>query len=171
MCRALLPSDDEWMRRLAFLGTVAMSVAACTGGGHATSSAASPAPTACPQGIHRSGEADAKDIDHVLYGHVPRWLPAGFGLLTLYADHSAVWSDRRCREVELGVSGDGDLDPAVAAVGQWRVIADAANGCGNAVLGRGRCLDYQTKIDHHVITVQMMAVDRAEGDRIVRSIA
>ena len=148
-----------------------MSVAACTGGGHAAPGAASPAPTSCPQGIHRSGVANVKDIDRVLYGHVPRWLPAGFGLLTLYADHSVVWSDRHCREVELGVYGDGDMDPAAAAVGRWRVIADAANGCGNTVLGRGRCLDYQTKIGHHVITVQMMGVERPAGDRIVRSIA
>lgn len=145
-------------------------VAACTGGHHATPTAASPAPTSCPQGIPRSGPAKTSNIDRVLDGHVPGWLPAGFGLLTLYQDHSAVWSDQRCREVELGVYGDGTTGPAANTVGRWRIVSDVPDGCGNAVLGRGRCLDYQTKIDHHVITVQMMGLERSDGDRIVHSI-
>src|SRR5437868_4116209 len=144
------------MRRDRVLGlaVVAVSLAACTGGHRAAPNAATPAPTACPMGLPRSSSAHANALDRILYDHVPGWLPSGFGLAILYADHSAVWSDRRCREVELGVYGDGTMDPAVATVGLWRVTAETANGCGNLVLGSGACLDYQTKINHHVITVQ-----------------
>lgn len=149
---------------------VAALTGACTKSHGLAPTAASPAPMPCPEPLPRAGSAAAGHLAAEMYGHVPGWLPPGFGLSILYKDHSAIWSDRRCREVRVGVYGDGQMDPAVGDVGQWRVIADA-NGCGNAVLGRGRCLDYQTKIDHHIITVQMMGLERPQGDRIVTSIA
>jgi hypothetical protein len=39
-----------------------------------------------------------------------------------------------------------------------------------AVLGEARCMIYQARVDGGGVTVQMMGLDRAEGDRIVRSI-
>jgi hypothetical protein len=38
------------------------------------------------------------------------------------------------------------------------------------VLGVARCLGYQARFGAHRVTVEMMGVDRALGDRIVRSI-
>jgi hypothetical protein len=103
-------------------------------------------------------------------GHFPRWLPDGFGLSAVYENGFASWSDSRCREVSVGVYGDGPGPTAGPTVGPWRVIADAEGGCYNAVLGKARCLDYQTKFGDHVVTVQIMGLDRSDGDKIVQSI-
>ena len=55
-------------------------------------------------------------------------------------------------------------------LGPWTVNADVPNGCGNAVLGDGRCLDYRVRVAGGSVGVQMMGIPRHEGDQVVSSI-
>jgi hypothetical protein len=116
-------------------------------------------------------------------GYLPTWMPNGFGLLGSYgAEQSAdgfggygVWSDNACREVELTFNPNwvardpSNVDPN-ASVGPWIVTADVPRGCSNEVLGKARCLDYETATPNGYLTLLMMGLDRSEGDRIALSI-
>jgi TolB protein len=146
-----------------------------------------PAPRDCPLGmsILRNETVDLDEFQRLMQGYLPRWLPSGFGLLRAIgrdraedgSDAAGVWSDDRCREVILTFNSSwraverGTLyDPSVPQVGPWSVMADAEDQCGNAVLGKGRCLNYATATVDGLLTLQMMGLERHEGDRIVLSI-
>jgi hypothetical protein len=81
----------------------------------------------------------------------------------------AYFADARCREVELWFWGSSDVGSG-PRVGPWTVTADVAGGCGNAVLGSGRCLEYHAMVPGGSIGVQMMGLPRSIGDRVVQSI-
>ncbi len=147
----------------------------------------SPAPRVCPLGLVRATALPASSLDKAIDGHVPMWLPDGFGLAGAWAPPSqglgpdfaaeAVWADDQCREIDLTywnrIEGVSRL-PDKPRVGDW-FVTDKPGACGNAVLGDARCLWYFTQPESAGIRVQlsvtMMGVSRRTGDAIVRSIA
>jgi len=57
------------------------------------------------------------------------------------------------------------------SVGPWRVTGNNPNGCGNEVLGqKARCLLYETSTPDAAILLNMMGLDRQEGDQVALSI-
>jgi len=147
-------------------------LAGCTGGNEAL---LSPAPTTCPHGIVRAESAPTEELDHLMQGHVPGDLPEGFGIARVWGAGdgtvgSATWTDVRCREVTVGLGKRVAFPQGVPIDGDWFVTVDAPGGCGNAVLGTGRCLRYMAIVDDGTILVSMIGLDRAEADPIVFSI-
>ena len=135
----------------------------------------SPASVDCPVGIVRANTLPPEDLIDAMHGHVPTDLPEGFGLLGSWGAGegpaaSGIWADHDCREVRVGVVDDNPTEATGPSVGPWTVTADLADGCGNAVLGEGRCLSYVANADDGIVIVSMMGIDRPEGDQIVRSI-
>jgi hypothetical protein len=135
----------------------------------------SPAPTPCPDRIVRADIAATEDLDEQIQGHVPGYLPTGFGLANVWGEGErmfgmATWTDGRCREVTVGVGPRLRSAEGVPIGEGWFLTVDVPGGCGNAVLGRGRCLRYMTIVEDGTIWVQMIGLDRSEGDPIVYSI-
>jgi len=153
----------------------------------AAASVLSPAPRVCPLGIMRATALSASSLNEAIDGHVPTWLPDGFGLVGAWGPPSqglgpdfaaeAVWADDECREIDLTywnrIEGVARL-PDKPRVGDW-FVTDKPGACGNAVLGDARCLWYFTQPESAGIRVQlsvsMTGVSRRTGDAIVRSIA
>jgi hypothetical protein len=52
----------------------------------------------------------------------------------------------------------------------WTVTVDVADGCGNAILGMGRCLGYQAPASPGIVGIQAMGLERIVADRIALSI-
>ena len=95
----------------------------------------SPAPRTCPVFDVRADAASPAELGDRLRGHVPEYLPDGFGLDSVWGegDHtlgSASWADAQCRTVTvvLAVSVPDDL-PSGPRVGNW-VVTINAPGCG-----------------------------------------
>ena len=133
----------------------------------------SPAPRRCPWGIARVSTVSTEQFLQLTNGRGPTWLPEGFGLAQTWSDH-ADWSDGTCREVTMSVYGGTQAPPrgVLGSVGDWLVVVDAPGSCGNAVLGRGRCLDYVAPTrDGLTFGLQMMGIGRPVGDRIALSIS
>jgi hypothetical protein len=165
----------------------AVVVAEASDGGEARQCPRSPAPRVCPLGTMRAIALPASSLDEAIDGHLPTWLPDGFGLVGAWglpsqglgADFAAeaVWADDECREIDLTywnrIEGVSRL-PDKPRVGDW-FVTDKPGACGNAVLGDARCLWYFTQPESAGIRVQlsvsMMGVSRRIGDAIVRSIA
>ena len=106
--------------------------------------------------------------------HVPHWLPEGFGLVATVSGGGGqvwgIWEDEDCRMVTVYYS-PGRIEPTPGPhVGPWTVTVDVAKGCGNAVLGTGRCLDYQANASNGSLGIQAIGIERSIGDRIARSI-
>lgn len=143
-----------------------------------------PAPRDCPTGLVRSNPITVGQFQAAARGHLPGWLPPGFGLLRTYGAESrtadgsgayGIWSDEHCREVEMTFDPSArppgtSYHPSVTRVGPWSLTADVPNGCFNVVLGKSRCLDYVAVADDGIISLAMMGLDREEGDRIALSI-
>jgi hypothetical protein len=81
----------------------------------------------------------------------------------------AYFADAGCREVQLWFWPSSDLGEG-EGMGPWVVHVSGPRACSNSVLGTGRCIDYHTAVDGGSISVQMMGLDRAVGDKIVQSI-
>lgn len=143
----------------------------------------SPAPRSdCPRGLVRSAAVSTSEFVSLTEGYLPKWMPEGFGLQATFGLEQAedgygaygIWSDERCRLVEYtfnpnwAASDPGGQDPQ-ASVGPWVVEVDKPAACGNAVLGEARCLRYSTSTTDGLLTLAMMGLDRAEGDRIALS--
>ncbi|MEP6665551.1 MAG: hypothetical protein ABJA81_03790, partial [Nocardioidaceae bacterium] len=136
----------------------------------------SPAPRECPVGLINMATTDVATFLAVVHGQLPTWMPPGFGLLRTYGGGRfsyGVWSDQNCREVELNYStfgGSPTIPSGAPIVGSWRVTGDVPDGCSNQVLGKARCLVYMTSTPEGTIVLNMMGLDREEGDRIALSI-
>ena len=126
-------------------------------------------------GFQRDGqEISPSALVKKMNGHLPHWMPRGFGLMVAWGFQSpgarATWTDRRCREFTLGYSPRGEMEHLVGPrVGEWTVTT-AGRGCGNAVLGPGLCLVYELRRSDASMVVQALGLSRRLGDRIVRSI-
>jgi len=154
-----------------------------------TSSIMSPAPRDCPVALgflrDAGPEISVEEFTELMHWYLPGWLPQGFGLLHAFgresvedgSDASGVWTDPSCREILVtlnsswrGSERGGPYDPDVPQVGPWSLVADDADGCGNAILGKGRCLGYAASNQDGLLRIGMTGLDRAEGDRIALSI-
>jgi hypothetical protein len=107
-------------------------------------------------------------------GHVPYWLPGGFGLVATWkrgnGGASAIWADNKCREVAVGYSPQlASLSPG-PQVGAWIVTVGTPGACFNAVLGPATCLTYGANGRDGFVQIRAMGIDRATGDRIASSI-
>jgi hypothetical protein len=128
----------------------------------------------CPFGPVRASGVASSSLVSVMANHVPRWLPPGMGLVEAfgpgeYAFGGAYFADADCREIQLYFWESSDTGSG-PRLGPWVITADVPNGCSNAALGQGRCLEYHAKVPGGSVGVQMMGIDRAAGDRIVGSI-
>ncbi len=120
-----------------------------------------------------------------LEGHVPRWLPRGFGLLTWSlppGGTAGVWTDDRCRQIRL-VLFEGNPEsvrrnrvPVADRVGDWAVLAKP---CASDHAAEVPCLEYlawspgvQGEGEGEVLglRLRMRGLDRDEGDRIALGI-
>ena len=123
----------------------------------------------------RADSASPEQLVDRLRGHVPEYLPDGFGLDSVWGEGdrtlgSAAWADARCRTVTVFLAvAVPDVLPRGPRVGDWVVTIDSP-GCGNLVLGDGRCLRYLTRVDGAGLWVVMTGLERPVGDKIVRSI-
>jgi hypothetical protein len=106
-------------------------------------------------------------------GHVPHWLPEGFGLAGTWKDGNGVWAtwaDGLCREVTVSVERGRTTATPGPQVGAWTVTVDVPGACSNSVLGTATCLGYQANATSGSVGIQAMGVDRQDGDTIARSI-
>jgi hypothetical protein len=134
-----------------------------------------------------------------LEGHVPRWLPDGFGLVDYVTSeyrwdpqegestptHSvAVWGDGACRRISLVLFGSARdhrrvdrLYSIVDEVGDWDVVE--GRGCKASAIAAGSCLHYLARSDDERSTngervlglgLQMSGIDRETGDKIALGI-
>jgi hypothetical protein len=137
----------------------------------------SPAPRECTLELDRADPLPAARIVEQLAGHVPRHLPAGFGLAGVWESRLepegglAIWTDAECREVTVRVyrGTAGEVDPAGPRVGEWTLVDDSP-GCASAAPGETRCVSYAAESGADVLAVQTVGLERAEADAVVRSI-
>ena len=66
--------------------------------------------------------------------------------------------------------GEAEVEAADPPGGEWELTANVPGGCSNAILGPARCLVYHARTADGLLTVQMMGLDRDEGNRVVESI-
>ena len=144
----------------------------------------SPAPTPtpgphklsfCPIGIQRAQDIPASEVVDAMQNHVPTWSPSGFGLVGAWTEGPpggrAIWADRRCREVTVTFAPSTALHKERGPrIGAWTVTTNVRNACGNAILGGGRCLEYQATASDGVVYIQAMGIGRRIGDKIALSI-
>lgn len=136
----------------------------------------SPVPRSCAFGPIRASRIPASSLAERMAGHMPSWLPPGMGLVEAFGPGAgsvagAYWADAGCREIEMYLFRGSDSNfGSGPRVGAWTVTADAANACYNPVLGSGRCLTYHARVSDGILDVEMMGIERPEGDRIIRSI-
>lgn len=137
--------------------------------------ALSPAPRACPfmPGLGETpvtgGDAE---VTRLMNGHLPTWLPSGFGLSGAWTEASAtktlfaetLWSDQRCRSVRVTFSSGGP------GPGPWTVGYDNPRACGNAIMGMGECIGYSVSVTGGEVNVQTISLTRSDADRLVHSI-
>lgn len=133
-----------------------------------------PASHGCPlQGMDQGNAVPADQIVEVMGGHVPQWLPPGFGFEGAWTDGKSiwVWTDGTCREVSV-ISADRGHPWHYSGprLGPWVMAVDAP-GCDNQVLGSANCLDYAAHVGPTgSVGFHASGLDRTEGDRIVLSI-
>jgi hypothetical protein len=138
------------------------------------------------------------DLVQWLDRHVPRWLPADFGLVDWtiseeYWDHGAgetrqtrseaVWADAGCRRVSLALFEANPNTPrldrfytVVDEVGDWAVMAGP--GCERWAIADGSCLRYVAWSNEREesgggvlgLHLQMLGIERGVGDRIALNI-
>jgi len=129
----------------------------------------------CPDGSAEQRGGTAAEFGRRLRGHLPTWLPDGFGLLRSngLAGHAAfgVWSDAKCDLILLRQVRGLETSPVslrVQPVGSWLRLIDAPGGCP---AGATRCFDYETSLGASALLLHTQGLDRAEADRVATSIA
>jgi hypothetical protein len=106
-------------------------------------------------------------------GHVPHWLPDGFGLSGAWKSGggvAAVWVDIEGRELTVFYLPQQFAPTPGPRVGPWTVTVDVPGRCANSVLGTARCLGYAASASDGYVAIQAMGLDRSVGDRIAQSI-
>jgi hypothetical protein len=113
-------------------------------------------------------------IPRLLRDHVPRALPAGFGVLESWRasgpdlEAGAAWADIRCRTVVVSLS----LGPAGALegerVGDWFVVRGVT--CSNGLFTDVPCTTYAAEVDGGRLELAVVALTRSEADPIALSI-
>jgi hypothetical protein len=132
------------------------------------------APRPCPDGFAGRSGGTPTEFAQRLRGHLPTWLPDGFGLLRsngLGRAPFGVWSDSKCDLVLLRqVRGleSGLVSTNIQPVGSWLRLIDAPGGCA---AGAARCFDYETSLGAHALLLHTQGLDRAEADRVATGIA
>ena len=116
----------------------------------------------------------ATEIPRLLQDHVPRALPAGFGVLASWRalgpglKSGAAWADTRCRTVVVSLR----LGPAGALdgerVGDWFVEQDGT--CSNGLLTDVPCTKYAAEVSGGRLELAAVALTRSEADPIALSI-
>jgi hypothetical protein len=136
------------------------------------------APRHCPIALPQGPSVPAKELPDAMRGHLPHWLPHGFGVTDIFASDDgsyagATWSDHRCRQVQVGVNFSSSVFGIRSGhrVGAWTLTKDVPRGCGNAVLGKARCLIYLARLrPAGSAGVETIGLNRKEANRIVLSI-
>ena len=144
-----------------------------------------PAPRHCPIGMAmlRHAALDPAELPTAMRGHLPRWLPGGFGLALAWSDRAGDevrvgghWTDGKCRSVT--VTYAGPIDEALAAAAEaaaydagpdpWRLDYDEPNACGNVELGMVRCIGFSTEPMR--VSVQTIGLELVDARRLTLSI-
>jgi hypothetical protein len=135
------------------------------------------APRPCPDGLSRRGGGTPAQFALRMQGHLPNWLPAGFGLLNSggLPGHTpfGIWSDARCREIELvlvrgGAFASSPVSIHVWPVGSWLMLFGAPGGCPR---GADKCFDYKAYVRNNVLLLHTKGLSRTESNRVATSVA
>lgn len=132
-----------------------------------------PAATACPGVVAVGGGWSSDWLD----GHVPRWLPGGFGLLTWSTKPSlGVWADAECRLIRVVLEGHPDgghpnreRPTVIDRVGDWNIMLRPCPP--DLGVTESLCRQYEAwSSEGGGVRLQMWGIDRDEGDRIAMGI-
>lgn len=132
--------------------------------------------TDCPALLIRADAIKPSQLGKTMRGHIPNWLPQDFGLHHSFGAGDgilggAAWHDNRCREVLLIFWASLDDQFEGPRVGRWTLTVDAPGECGNNILGMSRCLTYHAAVSGGTLGLQMVGLERSDGDRIAESIS
>jgi hypothetical protein len=128
----------------------------------------------CPNGGVPGPAVPASEVESVLDGHVPRYLPpALFGLAAAWgpvggtATAGAAWADPRCRIVRIV------LDPGASVgsgpqVGDWTLTQSGP--CANGLLPGSFCHEYRTRVDGGTLVLSTVGLAREDGDAVANSV-
>jgi hypothetical protein len=132
----------------------------------------SPAPrTDCPLSPVRASAVAPSKLSVLMKGHVPTWIPGGFGLVGAFGPYlgfgshtpggGAIWVTEKCRSIE--VSAYTARVPA-----GWSIFG-GSTGCSNAVLGEASCWTIQAPGIGQTFFVQAMGLSVRDTMHIARS--
>jgi hypothetical protein len=128
----------------------------------------------CPLGMIRTSKVSPSKLSGLMKGHVPTWVPAGFGLVESFGPNGgfgprtpgggAIWVTNDCRSIEASAY----RAPHVSLT--WSIEGAAkGKGCANAVLGPASCWEIQAPGTGQMITVQAMGLSLRQTSHIARS--
>ena len=181
-------SIRDW-RALAISVLIGTALASCTSSTKSVtpSQILSPAPRPtvgvppgeCYGGIIRADSISAERLTAEMDGHVPFWLPPGFGLLQAWEAETessigepgpgAIWADAGCRLVILRIY-PGEIAPSgETRVGPWIVTQDS--DCFFAPVGEQRCVDYRTSISDRHLSLWTFALTDEEAERVLSNVS
>jgi hypothetical protein len=173
----------DYLKALAGFAAVVLATSSCTSNPaphppptRTPSAILAAAPRECPIGLGllRGDHLPTAKTVETMQGHVPSWLPDGFGVaLTVRGGGDqawATWVDGDCRELTVFYKPQRIPATPGPRVGPWTVTVDAPGACSNYVLGSATCLGYEANAAVGSVVVQAMGLDRSIGDRIVQSI-
>jgi hypothetical protein len=135
----------------------------------------SPAPRInCPLGIIRASKVTPSRLSDLMKGHVPTWVPSGFGLVEAFGPYDfgshipgggAIWVTKDCRSIEASAYRESPVPLVWSTEG----AAKGQGACANAVLGRASCWTIQAPGTGQVITVQTMGLSLGQTTHVARS--
>ena len=138
----------------------------------------SPAPRVSERCFHfpiRDPSLNPATILDALNGHVPTALPPGFGLYGLWgggegegaARGHAIWADASCRTVAVTTWAVSEEVGEGPRVGPFTLTAGVPSTCTRP--GPTPCLAYRAELSPGLVQVDIVGIDRAAADEIVRS--
>jgi hypothetical protein len=135
-----------------------------------------PAPTGCESGFVRASPISPGQIEKTTAGHFPTWLPSGFGLQQAYGEGdgqraTVLWTDEKCRLVELLVGPSPRDYPGGPHVGRWTLFDRSDASCGGEGPSLRKCaLVYGVNGKNFGVTLQIYGLKKSEAERVVRSV-
>jgi hypothetical protein len=129
----------------------------------------------CPVSTIRASEVSTSKLSRLMKGHVPTWVPPGFGLVEAFGPYlgfgqhvpggGAVWVTTDCRTIEISAYRAADVSRSWSTDG----AAKGEGACANAVLGRASCWTILAPGAGQRITVQTMGLSIRQTAHILQS--
>lgn len=132
----------------------------------------------CLVGIIRADRVTGPELLDLLGPHVPRWLPDGFGLFKGWKvewgvlgerSDGGIWTDKRCRQVQLEVFPGDASDGSPIPGGEW-----VLSGRGECQAGSARhvsCSTYHAQSGGDTILLTMVGLSNRDTARVVGGVS